>query len=470
LATGKEQRTFGPLDGNQVTLMAISPDSKWLVTAAAKKGINPQQVGQHDRFLRLWDLEQGMQVRTLDFPEDKGVQSLRFTPDSRTVVAGIRVFRSGWQGAVRTWDVASGKPGRVWTDDPALGLITAVSPDGKELATLNEDGVIRFWDMTTGAERRVVDASPCSLEAVCFQADGKTLLTVGRDGALRAWDAATGRLLGPPRVHVKGKYPSFAAGGKLVMTYFYKGNASTVLLQDAATGKVLLEQEGHAGVVSPDGKRFAIYQKGPKVFDIATGKLIQTPALQEKEQTSDRLLPWAFSPDGLSLITVEATVSVWDVHTGKRKSSWNLFENKVLEKPPDKKQVPSWERIESLALSPDGRSIAFALLKNKEAPKKGSRPEWFSRIALYEVATGKLFFQDDVEGDSFRTIAFSPDGKLLAAGGTWTVPVWDTATGKLLRTLEGHRGRVTSLAFSADGRRLASASEDSTVLVWDVSR
>jgi hypothetical protein len=46
----------------------------------------------------------------------------------------------------------------------------------------------------------------------------------------------------------------------------------------------------------------------------------------------------------------------------------------------------------------------------------------------------------------------------------------DVATGRERHRLEGHRHHVVSLAFSADGKRLLSGSQDTTALVWDVSR
>jgi WD40 repeat protein len=74
------------------------------------------------------------------------------------------------------------------------------------------------------------------------------------------------------------------------------------------------------------------------------------------------------------------------------------------------------------------------------------------------------------------SVAFSPDGKTLASGGSdWTIKLWDTATGKERATLKGHRGDVFALAFSPDGKTLASAAGDLSrptafgeIKLWDL--
>ncbi len=183
LATSREQRSFGIPNVNGVARMAVAPDGKRLAT-----------VGGDDSFVRLWNVQKGTMERVLDFPADGTADMLRFTPDGRTLIASIDNEHTPGRRAIRTWDAASGQPGRAWTADPSIGLVFAVSMDGKLLATMNRAGAIRLWDMETGQQRRARPVSPSALTAVGFAADGKTILTLGDDFQIRQWDM-TGRQL-----------------------------------------------------------------------------------------------------------------------------------------------------------------------------------------------------------------------------------------------------------------------------------
>src|SRR5262249_20729459 len=61
-----------------------------------------------------------------------------------------------------------------------------------------------------------------------------------------------------------------------------------------------------------------------------------------------------------------------------------------------------------------------------------------------------------------RTVALSPDAKLLASAADRDVKLWDVAKGTELATLTGHKGLVGGLAFSPDGRTLSTAARDGT--------
>jgi WD40 repeat protein/subtilase family serine protease len=112
--------------------------------------------------------------------------------------------------------------------------------------------------------------------------------------------------------------------------------------------------------------------------------------------------------------------------------------------------------VNSVAFSPDGSLIA-----------SGSRD---ATIKLWRVSDGALVRTLTGHTDLVRSVAFSPDGSLIASGsGDATIKLWRVSDGALVRTLRGHTSGVSSVAFSPDGSLIASGSWDATIKLWRVS-
>jgi len=117
-------------------------------------------------------------------------------------------------------------------------------------------------------------------------------------------------------------------------------------------------------------------------------------------------------------------------------------------------------QVRALAFSPDGKRLAAA----------GGNPAQFGEVKIWSVADRQELRTIRGHRDNIFAVAFSPDGTQLATGSyDRLIKLWDAATGQEVKTLKDHTDAVFGLAFSPDGKRLASASADRTVKVWDVA-
>ena len=289
------------------------------------------------------------------------------------------------------------------------------SPDGRTLATTGTETVVRLWDVATGREAVPQSGHRSSINVLAVSPADGTIFTTGQDGEIRHWDPATGR--------ERGVFARFSA---------------------SITGMVI----DHDGKTLLTGERFGAV----KLWDVAGRREIRRFASNEPGHGVWNV---AFSPGGRQVIaTGPREFHTWDFATGKEVHGAIRIGN-----------APGRDVI-----SPDGRYRA----SGGQGPRPG-RPRNDPSIRVYELASGKDVVTLTGPEDGTSALAFSPDGRLLAAGsGTihgkteLTIRIWDLATGRERRRLEGHRSAVNAMAFTPDGRSLVSGSEDGTALVWDV--
>jgi WD40 repeat protein len=174
-----DSRDLPPITAQHGRPIALSPDGKTILSGGST--------------LKLWDATTGREVGRME-QRDELVVSLAFSPDGRTAVSASD------RGALRLWEVASGRELRTLSEQHALfdtaASINAVvfSPDGRTIISGGDDRFLRFWDVASGRELRSRGQRNHWMHLVALSPDGRTIVA-GYEKTLRLWEAEGGREL-----------------------------------------------------------------------------------------------------------------------------------------------------------------------------------------------------------------------------------------------------------------------------------
>jgi WD40 repeat protein len=505
VATG--HRIGGPLsnqDDEAANSVAFSPDGKTLAIGPANIGVDGGVGGP----AQLWDVathREIHQVTTTDsgaFGSDCcSVGSVAFSPDGKTA-AGGGIDGKG-NAAAWLWNVVTGHQiGKSLTADTSGGAVTSVafSPDGKTLATgegdLDGNAVARLWNAATGHEignLLTADTSGGAVTSVAFSPDGKTVATGGDDGTVRLWDVATRRPVGNPLAD--GGVPvtsvAFSPDGKTLASGNEDGAAElwdVGVTVNTSTGMPVtgIPDDADSVAFSPDGKTLAVgvedeppgygygYAAGVWLWSTLTGHQIGNPLTG---RTGGSAVPSvAFSPDGKTLATSTGSVTVngqdsgpaqvWDIAT--RRQTGTIANGGTIGN-------GDLSATNAGAFSPDGRILAIGGDNNVAG---GVGAVWLWNVATRHQIGGML--TPDLLSGGVTSVAFSPDGQVLAVGGfndvnhingAYDGAVWllNVATGHPIGSIQTGSGAVTSVAFSPDSKTLVTGGSDGTARLWDVA-
>ncbi len=439
--------------------VCFSPDGQLLAAVEYKK-------------VSIWDVSN----RKLQSTLTSGGNGL-FSPNGDLFVT------ARYEG-VTVWNPKSGLLVRNFTDPVKDFTPLQFSPDGKILATGSDGGVgIRLWDIESGKLIRSVAFGGEALDAIRFSPDGTRLAATVRRHQVHIFDLASGRkLFGDAHTDTVEKL-AFSTDSRFLIS---GSDDSSVRVWDAQSWELknsLIQPDMYVSALLPldDPQRVLVGDSS------GVTRLLRIPAL-ETELTlnhADDVAGYAFVGDRLfvGIDDVRATVETWDWKTRKLLSSdiqhrtyhllmANSRDHSIGATADYDGNVIVWENIptihlaefkidgnhtSAIAVSPDGKNLATI----------GSKEAW-QILQIWDPRTGKEVHRATPGGSHITEAVWSPDGKMLAMTSMGEPGLYLLEANQMQEV--GDTAHNHSLAFSPDGKLLAAGDEEGQIMVWRVSQ
>ena len=440
-----------------------------------------------DATWRVWEIANGNQARTQN--HGAAITALSVKSDGQFLVtAGANNMARLWKidgnpVAELKGNIAAQRNVLKLTDDDTVAKSRVQLADASfKAAEKNfkerEEATKKAIEQKTAMEKALTEAKPKEQAALAVVEAAKTELAAKPDDeALKKKKTDAEAAAAKETEAVKKAQEAFDAAAKTVVQS-EKGQQTADEQQKQV--KLVLDQETNAA------------KQVETVFNQAKADL---PAIEAKPVKSV-----AYVADGKLIATAgdDGTIRIWSGTTGKpleeitgHQAPVGLLAsgpNRMLIGVSDDKQVLAWDsnpawkliatlgppaensldlaksqfinRVLSLAFSPDGKLLATG----------GGDPSRSGELILWNVDTKAIVKQFvDAHSDTVFGIDFSRDGKQLVSGAADKfVKQFDVDSGKLVRSFEGHTHHVLGVTWKADSSRIASAGADNAIKVWNV--
>ncbi|MGH2630630.1 MAG: BTAD domain-containing putative transcriptional regulator [Actinomycetota bacterium] len=463
-------RTYGSLPDfpNDVSL---SPDgTKVAVASGGIPGV-----------IAVIDLE-SRKVLELRGKGDWGFTSVSWSPDGRYLAAG------GWDPTVSVWVAATGDLRYTLVGHTQSAMWVDWSPDSSRLVTGSDDTTAKVWAIREDGyhELTTLATQEGEISGVTFSPDGEQVMTGTEESAARIWDVHPTGDAEWTNVPITVGDVEFVHDNRLMTS----GRDGSPIVVDLGTGRQRsiasfnrperrpVEMDiFHPTDISPDGTAMAIrYADGSVVVrDIPSGEVLFDVA------TPVRAAGW--SPDGQYLAAAtrdRGSISIFDRSGSEADVLRQEFGNiRAVQFSPDGRMIATLARSGSdyrVTMLDRERGLAVRTM-SVTGPGTGWELIAFdpggTRVAtggheIWDARSGALITRFPDPPVEVFGMAFSSDGSRLAVASTTKVHLFDTETGQEAFALTSHRAIIVSLAFSPDGSMLASRDDRGLVRVWAV--
>jgi WD40 repeat protein len=439
----------GPIAG-----LAFSPDGKYLIFSLCGDYRDMQAPKCQVTKVAVLDLTTNKIVGYLENGHTDLIRSLAFSPNGRTIAT------AGNDGKIVLWDLQAFEApvGNLTGHQDWIFSLSFI--DENTLASSSADDTVIIWNLKNGTQAETLTGHADWINSIAVDPNHTILAAASEDGAISLWDLDEA-LFGESVAAHRALVSSIAASAdqKLLVSGGYDG---ILTIWDGKEHKKIEEVAAQISEdpipitsvsISSSGTIASGHPGGIILWDSRSLTMQKVLATSEQSYTA-RL---SFSKDGRYLAS-----SSWFANDTTIMTVWDMssFE-KVFESPV--RDTPSLD----IAFSPiDNDMLAFGDENNN--------------LVLWKLSTKENIFPP-LPGhlDSISSIAFSPDGKTIAAASYQQIILWDVKTGQQLglplHSTEIGIGTIESMAFNRDGTLLATngcGTEDvctePQILLWDV--